>query len=139
MKDCNFCDLGDRVIKSNEHANLFLSNPRKVPGHFLVTPKKHVEKPWDLEPVELLHTLDLVLQTQKALAKEYSSGADVRQNYRPYMKQGRIKMDHVHYHVLPREKDDEIYTQAEKTERRLFSDLPPEEIKKFTKLIKEVK
>jgi hypothetical protein len=37
--DCPFCSPKDRVLKSNKHALVLLSNPRKTAGHFLVMPK----------------------------------------------------------------------------------------------------
>ena len=44
-KKCPFCDPKDRILKSNKTAQALLSSPRKTAGHFLVMPKRHVEKP----------------------------------------------------------------------------------------------
>jgi len=44
--DCPFCNPQERVLLENGQAQAILSDPRKVPGHFLVMPKRHVEKPW---------------------------------------------------------------------------------------------
>lgn len=130
IEACPFCNLDERVVSQNEHANLFLSNPRKVEGHVLVTPKRHVEKPWELSDQELLAIFGLIKIAQQRLIAEFGGGADVKQNYRPFMKQGRVKVDHVHYHVYPRTNEDELYQQVERHETPLFTDLTQaEEIK----------
>ncbi len=131
---CPFCDLGTRVIKENEHANLFLSNPRKVEGHTLVTPKRHIETPWELRDEELVAIFGLIRFAQERLAQMYGGGSDVRQHYRPHQKQGRIKVDHIHYHVIPRTLDDELYQKAEVHEVALFAELSEQEKQKVTKL-----
>lgn len=135
-EECPFCDMGERVIIENEHANLFLSNPRKVEAHVLVAPKRHIELPWETTDDELVAIFGLINIARQRLAKEYGGGVDVRQNYRPFMKQGRIKVDHLHYHVYPRTNEDELYQQVERHETEMFVDLPPEEATKIAKLFK---
>ena len=135
--DCPFCNLKDRVLKTNTLANLFLSNPRKVPGHFLVTPKRHVEKPWELTSDELQAIFDLIYFAQRKVTNSLSEGCDVRQHYRPFMKQGRIKIDHVHYHIIPRDLNDEIYQKVEKYDTDLFVDLDNKEYEAMAKVIEE--
>jgi diadenosine tetraphosphate (Ap4A) HIT family hydrolase len=118
--DCPFCNLGKRILKENELAYLFLSNPRKVPGHFLVTPKRHIEKPWEMTEQEMKSIFELILFAQKKLVDHVSEGSDVLQHYRPFMKQGRIKVNHIHYHILPRDFNDKIYQVIEKYETEAF-------------------
>lgn len=43
------------------------------------------------------------------------------------MKQGRVKVDHTHYHVYPRTNEDELYQQVERYETPLFIDLSKDE------------
>ena len=137
MNDCPFCELSDKVIKSNEHAVLILSNPRKVPGHCLVTPKRHVEQPWELTSEELKDIFALVWETEKKLiAAGLGDGVDVRQNYRPFLTQSKLKVNHVHFHVIPRALEDYIYQISEKYDTELFADLDPAEAKEVTKLLK---
>ncbi len=135
IEDCPFCNIGDRALKQNKLANLFLSDPRKVEGHFLVTPKRHIEKPWETEPAELQSIFELIFFIQRRLAEEYKAGVDIKQNYRPFMKQGRIKVDHLHYHVYPRTLNDELYRRVEIHETAMFADLAAEEQEKISKLI----
>src|SRR5690348_179400 len=119
--NCPFCNLHERVLKENKTAQAFLSNPRKVPGHFLVTPKRHVEKPWELTKAELQDIFELIFFIEQRLIGKLGDGVDIRQNYRPFMKQSRLKKDHVHFHVYPRYLHDYLYKVSEKFETDLFT------------------
>ncbi|HSX36924.1 MAG TPA: HIT domain-containing protein [Patescibacteria group bacterium] len=134
--DCPFCNLRERVLKQNKTAQAFLSNPRKVPGHFLVTPKRHVEKPWELTKAELQDIFELLFFIEQRLIGKLGDGVDIRQNYRPFMKQSRLKKDHVHFHVYPRYLEDYLYKVSEKFETDLFTDLDENEQDEFAKLLK---
>lgn len=134
---CPFCSAGERVLKQNEHAQAILSNPRKVPGHFLVIPKRHVEKPWELTSVQLRGIFDLVFFIeQKLIAAGLGDGCDVRQNYRPFLSQSNLKVDHVHFHVIPRAHEDYIYQISEKYDTELFAALDKTEAAAIAKLFK---
>jgi ATP adenylyltransferase len=122
-KDCPFCTLDERVIKENDHAAVILSDPHKVPGHMLVLPKRHVEQPWDLRPKELQAVFELIFEIEKKIIGKLGDGCDIRQNYRPFVSQSRLKVDHVHFHVIPRAEDDYIYKVSEQYESDLFVDL----------------
>ncbi len=106
-----------------------------MPGHFLIVPKRHVEKPWELSSDELLAVFDLVFFVQKRVTEKLAKGADVRQNYRPFLPQGRLKVDHVHYHVMPRDFEDELYDRVEKHETDLFADLSDDEHDEIAKTL----
>jgi len=134
-RDCPFCNGKDRILKDNKLAFVILSNPRKVTGHFLVIPKRHVEKPWHLTKAEVVAIFELVLFTQKRIIENLSAGCDVRQNYRPFMVQDNIKVDHVHYHVMPRDNKDNIYKMIEKDETQLFQPLTKSEHDKIAKIL----
>lgn len=136
MKDCPFCDTKEQVLKENERAKVILSNPRKVPGHFLVIPKRHVEAPWELEKDEITDIFDLIFFVEKKIIGKLGDGIDIRQNYRPFLKQSNLKVDHVHFHVYPRYFDDYLYKVSEKFEADLFTDLDEDEHKEVTKLLK---
>ncbi len=138
MKNCPFCDVKqkERVLKDNEHASVLLSNPRKVPGHFLVIPKRHVEKPWELTKDELNDIFELIFFIEQKIIGKLGDGCDVRQNYRPFMKQGSLTVHHVHFHVIPRSFQDYIYSVVEKYETNLFADLDPTEAAAVSKLLK---
>lgn len=122
-KSCPFCDLSERVLKENDLAQVILSDPHKVPGHMLVIPKRHVEKPWDLTDKELKAIFDLIFFVEQRVIGKLGDGCDIRQNYRPFMAQSRLKVNHVHFHVIPRSLEDYIYKVSEQYETDLFVDL----------------
>ena len=135
-RPCPFCEMDERVLRSNEHANLFLSNPRKVEGHMLVTPKRHFEEPWRVTDEEQIAMTSLTRVAQRVLAREFGGGVDTRQNYRPFMPEGGIKVGHFHYHVYPRTEEDELWQKVEKFEREMFTPLSDEEQTRMEKLFK---
>lgn len=127
MNDCPFCGDKERTVKENATAKVILSNPRKVPGHILVMPKRHVEKPWELESNELKDIFELIYFVEQRIIGKLGDGCDIRQNYRPFLKQNQLKVDHVHFHVIPRMHEDYIYQVSEKFETDLFAALDEEE------------
>ena len=137
IEECPFCNLGDRILLENEHANPFLSNPRKVKGQVLITPKRHIEQSWEMSDEELLAVFSLIKVAQHKLIAEFGGGVDVKQNYRPFMKQGRVKVDHTHYHVYPRTSEDELYQQVERHETPMFINLSEDEEVKISGLFRQ--
>jgi len=133
---CPFCNAADRVLKENEHAILILSNPRKVPGHILVLPKRHIEEPWQLTADELTDVFKLIFLAEQRILGKLGDGVDIRQNYRPFKREDELKKNHVLFHVIPRSKDDYIYSVSEKFEKDLFADLDDLERKEVEKLLK---
>jgi len=131
-----FCRLKDQVLKENEHAVVVLSNPRKVPGHILVVPKRHADKPWELTSEELQSVFELIFFVEKRIVGKLGDGVDVRQSYRPFLPQSRLKVDHMLFHVIPRALDDYLYTVSEKFEADLFVDLDDLERQEVAKLLK---
>jgi len=136
-EDCPFCNFDQKVLKSNAHASVILSDPRKVPGHTLVIPKRHVEKPWELTPEELQGVFELIFFVeQKLIEHGLGDGVDIRQNYRPFLGQNGLKVDHIHFHVLPRASEDYIYQVSEHYDSDLFADLDAKEATEVAKLLK---
>ncbi len=133
---CPFCNPLNRVIKSNDTALIFLSDPRKVPGHILVTPKEHIEKPWELSSKELKDIFDLIFFAEQKIIGKLGDGCDIRQNYRPFVEQNSLKIDHIHFHVIPRSYHDYIYQKVEKYEKDIFAELDDLEREEVTKLLK---
>lgn len=135
--NCPFCNPTDPILKQNEHAQVLLSNPRKVPGHFLVMPKRHIEAPWELTPEELQDVFALIFEVEQKIIGKLGDGVDIRQNYRPFMKQNQLKIDHVHFHVIPRYLEDYIYSVSEKYETELFATLDDVERDEVSKLLED--
>jgi histidine triad (HIT) family protein len=122
-KDCPFCNHKQPVLRDNEHAKVLLSDPHKVPGHMLVLPKRHVEKPWDLTHEELIDIFDLIFAIEQKILGKLGDGVDVRQNYRPFLKQDKLKVNHLTFHVIPRSEGDYLYSVSEQYEDSLYADL----------------
>lgn len=136
MKNCPFCSVGGRVITENQNAFVLLSNPRKVPGHILVIPKRHIEEPWKLTHEELTDIFDLIYDVEQKIIGKLGDGCDVRQNYRPFKEQSKLKVNHVHFHVIPRYNEDYLYMVSEQFETDLFAELDPSEAREVAKLLK---
>ena len=134
MLNCPFCEIDKtrtRVIQETLHARVILSNPRLMPGHTLVIPKRHIEKPSEFTAEERQEIFNTVLAMQEKIMAVFSSGCDIRQNCRPFMPQSRVKVDHVHFHLQPREMEDELYQVSQIHEKQLWQDLAQEEMEKF--------
>ena len=133
--NCPFCDLtGAGIIKETNFCYVKLSNPRLMSGHLLIIPKRHVEKLSELSNEELKELIALTIEFQEKILKNLASGCDIAEHYRPFQKQDRLKVNHLHIHLHPRELFDELYKKCQVFEKEVFNDLPPEEIEKMLKI-----
>lgn len=117
---------------------MIFSNPRLMPGHLLVIPKRHVEKLSELNKDELDDLLKTTIKYQEKVIKDLAPGCDIRQNYRPFIKDGDLKVSHLHFHVQPRwpDTEDELFTKCQIHEIKLFKPLPITEKNRIEKLLK---
>jgi ATP adenylyltransferase len=137
---CPFCKINKEktiILQLNKYTYVALSNPRIVKGHLLVIPRRHVEKLSDLTQKEKNELINTVIEFQEKILLKLSSGCDIRQNYHLFLQQGRIKVDHLHIHIIPREFKDEIYKVTQINEKKLFKDLDRPEIESVLSLFKE--
>lgn len=141
IETCPFCGIEDRegrIINSNELMLSFLSNPRLVEGHGLVVPRRHVEDPRDLTDEEILAIFAEIKRIEtKMVESGMCTGCDIRQHFRPFLTQGRLKVDHVHFHILPRTFGDKMYSEVLHTEDKLFATLDELEKEKLLKILGE--
>ncbi|MBC7581626.1 HIT domain-containing protein [Aeromicrobium sp.] len=135
-KDCPFCNSLEHVVKENEIAQAILSDPHKVPGHILVMPKRHVQAPWDLQAEELQAIFELIFFIEQRFVGKLGEGIDIRQNYRPYMSQDKLKLNHLTFHLIPRSRDDYLYSISGKYEDGLYAELDDLEAKAVNDLLK---
>jgi len=136
--DCPFCHIDKektKIIKEGEKVMVVLSNPRLIEGHLLVIPKRHVEKISELNEEELKELLENIIEFQQKILSKISPGCDIRQNYRPFQKQNNLKINHLHFHLLPRKLEDEIYQKCQIFEKNLFKELTKKEAVKIVKLL----
>ena len=101
----------------------------------MVIPKRHVGKLSELSKDEKEELLNFIIEYQEKILNNVAQGCDIRQNYRPFMKQGKLKIDHLHIHLLPREFDDDLYLKCQIFEKTIFKPLTQEEINKISKLL----
>jgi diadenosine tetraphosphate (Ap4A) HIT family hydrolase len=135
---CPFCNLEEnRTLHTGNLASAILSDPRIVAGHSLVIPKRHVEDPSELTQEELLEIFSIIAKVRSQILKDGTAGCDIRQNYRPFLPEGRTKVNHVHFHVIPRDFEDELYTTSMQFEAGLFKDLSESESKTFMEKFKK--
>ncbi len=133
--DCRFCKIDpkkSRVIKEGKSIFVLLSNPRLVDGHLLVIPKRHVEKLSQLNREERDELINTVIEFQEIILAKFSSGCDIRQNCRPFLKEDEVKVDHLHIHLFPREFEDELYKKCQIHEKEVFRMLTEEEMDKLS-------
>lgn len=117
--NCPFCALinggsdahNDQhdIIYENEHVIALLSAKWWVnnPGHILVIPKKHYEDIYDITDDILAEVYKVVKKVAIAIRSTYGcEGTSTRQHNEPA---GNQDVWHLHVHVFPRYKDDELY------------------------------
>ena len=93
-------------------------------GHVLIIPNQHYENIYDL-PLDYSYRIHaFARQVALALKQEYlCDGVSTRQHNEPH---GNQDVWHYHLHVLPRYKDDKLYSMERKAttaeERAVFAD-----------------
>ncbi len=130
-ENCRFCNIErDRIVRETENTITLLSNPYLMQGHSLVIPKLHVERLSKLPKNIRYELIDETMNVQELLMQRLDmSGCDIRQNYRPFMPEDRLKVSHLHFHVIPRYFGDELYEKSMIHEKKVFTDLTPDLIK----------
>jgi diadenosine tetraphosphate (Ap4A) HIT family hydrolase len=130
--NCPFCELDhkrNKVIYNGKTVFVALSNPRLAKGHLLVIPKRHIEKPSQMNRVERTELFDIILKFQDKITSLLAKGCDIRENYHPFRKaDDHSKVDHIHFHLIPRDPDDEIYQTYEKLQKDVFKFMSEREI-----------
>jgi diadenosine tetraphosphate (Ap4A) HIT family hydrolase len=129
--NCPFCDPNHhktRIVFEGTYSRVILSNPCLMRGHLLVIPKRHVEKLSQLDSDEKKEMFDLIEKYQELILKKISSGCDIRQHHRPFQEENKYKVNHLHFHLQPRDLYDELYRKCQVHETEVFQDLPQEEI-----------
>jgi ATP adenylyltransferase len=139
IKNCPFCIISlekSKIIKEKNYTRVVFSNPRLTPGHLLVISKRHVEKISELNKEEQKELLETVIEFQEKILKKVAKGCDIRQNYRPFQREDKLKIHHLHVHLQPRELFDELYKKCQIFEKDIFKELTEEEITKLIKIFK---
>lgn len=128
---CRFCDLenseNQRVLSVHSNCLVIFSNPRLMPGHLLVVPKRHVLRLSELNDVERKELFDVTISYQEKILKNIASGCDIKQHNRPFLPENDLKVDHLHIHLQPRELNDELYLKSHVHDREIFKPLTDSE------------
>lgn len=106
---CNFChpeNLGDRVFHQTDEFTSFVSEPRFRRNHLLVVPSDHYES-MDQVPERPLGRIMAEAAILASLV-DYGYGTIIIQKFQPLQAENGIKMNHMHVHVWPRTKADEL-------------------------------
>lgn len=132
MKEsCPFCTSAreeQRILKEGKYAYVIFSNPRLMPGHLLVIPKRHIEgRIEELSQEERDEIMDFLAEFQAKILVKLAPGCDIRQNYKPYLENSRTHVNHMHFHLQPRAYEDQVYEKADVHRNPLFKELPEEE------------
>ena len=139
--NCPFCNLNEeinRVIFEGKNIFVIPSNPRLTEGHLLVIPKRHIEIPSEMSTEERTEIFATVLDFQGKLVARFRDGCDIRQNYRPSVPENDLKVNHIHFHLIPRTLDDEIFQTYEKYQRNVFKKMTDEEPQESVNLFKNL-
>jgi len=138
-EDCPFCTKVKEhgILKEGKHMYVIFSNPRLMPGHLLVISKRHVQRLSQLDEEERKELIDLVVEYEEKILEKLSSGCDIRQNHKPYVENSRTSVKHFHFHLHPRELNDELHEVVDPHRKPLYRDLPDEEKERLFKLFAE--
>lgn len=124
-ENCVFCDYDkSKLVRENNNVITLFSNPYLLKGHCLVIPKKHYENIWEIPDLILFDLVREVRDIGELLISKFrTSGIDIRQNYRPFLNESKYKVNHLHFHVIPREFGDELYRKSMIYEKEVFKEL----------------
>ena len=116
---------------------VIFSNPRLMPGHLLVIPKRHVQRLSQLDEEERKELIDFVIEFEEKILEKLSSGCDIRQNYKSYVENSRTHVNHLHFHLHPRDLNDEMHQVLDPRQKPLYRDLSEDEKENMFKLFAE--
>jgi len=136
---CVFCEIIEgskprEIIRESSNFLTILSNPSQIKGHCLVIPKRHIEKISELNEEEKREIIDEIILIEEILLRKFS-GCDIKQNYRPFIPNSKFKVSHLHFHIQPRELNDELFQKVQFNEKSIFKDLSQEELSLIKKEI----
>lgn len=110
--DCLFCqiiagEVSSCKIYEDEYSLAILDIFPISPGHVLVMPKKHFSTLDEMEVTEAANVFSTVVKINKALVAltPNNAGFNILQNNG---KGAGQEIQHVHFHIIPRFKDDRV-------------------------------
>lgn len=137
-ESCIFCNYNrKKLIRESENTITILSNPYLLKGHCLVIPKEHHENILEVSEILLFEMIKEVREVERSLIEKLGvSGIDIRQNYRRFLKESKYKVNHLHFHIIPRELEDELYRKSMIYERDVFKELTEDDFNELKETLK---
>ena len=139
QNDCPFCSIDlikTRIVHYSQACLVILSNPSLAEGHLLIIPKRHLDNISQLNKEELIDIFENLIKFENILLKK-NSGCDIRQNFRPFIKQNSYKVNHLHFHLIPRNNEDELYSKSMVYGKDIFRFLSEEKLNNIIKRIED--
>ena len=111
MDDCVFCkivkgEIPCHKVYEDDSVLAFLDIYPKAKGHILVIPKKHFENIYEIEESSLRDVISVV-KKMSLLVKE-KLGVKSVNVLNASGKEAQQSVFHIHFHVLPRTKEDSL-------------------------------
>lgn len=110
--DCLFCqiiagEVNSYKVYEDEFSLAILDLFPISPGHVLVMPKNHYDRLSDIDETDAANVFRTVVKVQKALVNltPNNDGFNILQNNG---KGAGQEIEHVHFHIRPRFKDDHV-------------------------------
>lgn len=136
MNKCTFCDYNqfkNRVIYEDDLVYVIHDKYPLIEGHLLAITKKHYENIMEMPDEELCHLIKVIKNVQFEIMKKMDvKGWTIKQNWQPFVKNNKMVIHHVHFHIIPRSLNDS-YVKRGALERM---DLSEKEINKIIEKIK---
>jgi diadenosine tetraphosphate (Ap4A) HIT family hydrolase len=110
---CNFCNIdtnpNNTVLREGEWCRILVSFPQKQLGHIVIVPKAHKQRLEQLTKDELIEMMSLAQDSQKIITDKLGNqGCDINIHFRPFLDEDGIKVQHLHIHLIPRNKNDAL-------------------------------
>jgi histidine triad (HIT) family protein len=123
MKNCIFCKIpkGEKILETR-YSCVILDKYPVSQGHILVVPKRHYENITQIPDNELFDIIKTIKIMEKRLIEKLKAkGVDLRQNYRPFVPESKLRKGHIHFHLIPRSFEDLVYKQQGKAKRSILT------------------
>lgn len=135
MNNCIFCTLEkhkENLIYEDEWIYVIHDKYPVVEGHLLVIPKKHYENITEMPDNELADLIKIVKKMELLVMKKMDvKGFTIKQNWQPFVKDNHLVIHHVHFHIVPRQFNDQFVQKQKRME------LSESEIKEIVGKIKK--
>jgi len=131
---CNYDK--ELMLKESKNTLSVLSNPYLSRGHCLVIPKQHYNNILEVLDEILLELIIEVRELERILLENLKvQGVDIRQNYRPFLRNN--PNTHFHFHLIPRELYDDLWKISMVHQRYIYKNLDKDLLEELINLLTE--